>query len=200
MNGKRFTVGLWLIIAISLCAFVVPTRRDVRVTGIAPIEPVNDSWSGNWTVYTFVMEIPVSAFPSNLSSATEVRVTIRSGDTEPTDLRSVYISAQAASGDAYDSASDLTQFLYSGGTDPGTIPSNSTVTSDWLSYDPDETVPLLIAFEVDNSSTLDAMSYGTNTGFTSYTKSGAFQAGTQNRTTFATQNNLCRGITLIEFR
>jgi hypothetical protein len=81
-----------------------------------------------------------------LTPGARVRITVRGSTAASLTLDRIHISQPAASGDAYDSAGDLT--LVTSGV---VVPPNTAVALPLVDYDLDRTRPLLIAFDISSN-------------------------------------------------
>lgn len=100
-------------------------------------------------------------------------------------LDDVFVSQVAASGDAYDSHTDITRITFNGANGT-TIPANGTTWSDWVSYSLDSTKNLIVAMDVGSSTS--GHYAGTISGWNSWYKAATNEAGTQNRSAGYTSN------------
>jgi hypothetical protein len=114
------------------------------------------------------------------AGGTQVRIVLR-GSTTGGDLTldKVTISRLAATGDLYDSDTDLTE-VTSGV--PISIPAGAAVPVGPVNYTLDPTTDLLVAFDVSNTPGQGNLRFGPLTGATSFARSATAEADVQDRT------------------
>lgn len=137
---------------------------------------LNDPGWSNATLRIVVPDTIIS------TSGSLVRVTLQSGSGNSCALSEVWIGEQATSGDAYDMKASTpapAQFLFSGSANI-TIPANSQVVSDALTFAIDETKTYVFGFYI----TAGDIRYKSSvTGTLSKYYTGGNEAGTANATT-----------------
>ncbi len=106
------------------------------------------------------------------ASGTSVAITLRSASAEGLTFTTCRIQEKAASGNAWDFSTTGTTVTFSG-ADGGTISSNSTLTSDTISFTLDKTKNYVVSFYISGSGAFDsARKKTTVSGCTAYTKIG----------------------------
>ena len=127
---------------------------------------------------TIVHVVPASLL---VTSATRVQLLFDGYHAGTYILDSCSISKVAGSGDAWDSASDLTQVFFSGGSESATVPEDGVLLSDPVDYTLDDTVNLMVTCEVrQGTATQIPVNQGV-TGYQMYYKASTAEAQTQNR-------------------
>jgi len=112
------------------------------------------------------------------ASGTQVRISLRGSTVGSLTLDRITISQPAATGDPYDSASDLTD-VASGVI----IPPNTVVTVGPVDYTLDRTKDLLVAFDISNTPGEGNTRFGALTGGDTFVRAATAEAGVQDRTT-----------------
>lgn len=122
--------------------------------------------SNSYAVRNVILSAAFSA------SGTSVAITLRSASAEGLTFTTCRIQEKAAAGNAWDFSTTGTTVTFSG-ADGGTISSNSTLTSDTITFTLDKTKNYVVSFYISGSGSFDsARKKTTVSGCTAYTKIG----------------------------
>lgn len=156
-------------------------------------DPTLTSDGSSVSNYSFRQVITAANLGSN--NGDRLRVTFRSSSANPATITAAYIGAKGASAPNFDGTQ--VQITFNGGSASATIPTNTTLVSDPITYAFDRTKDLVISTELNG-----ALRYVTSsTGYTRYVKNPA--TGEADDTTvsgYSSDTTASYGIDLIETR
>jgi hypothetical protein len=124
--------------------------------------------------YTTRTVIPQTALTLPTGTPTKIRVTLRASSSESYTISGAYIGHKSGT---VNYAAAPGQFLF-GGNAGVTVPANSEVTSDWLTWAYNKTDDLVFGEHCNGGSSSDARARKTGTALTMHLKAAASEAGT----------------------
>lgn len=126
-----------------------------------------DADLSGYNTYAIRQVVPAAAIST---SGTSIKITLQSASSEGLTFTTCRIQEKASSGNAWDFASAGVTVLFSG-VDGGSVPTNSTLTSDATTFALDETKDYVISYYI--SAVADSMrKKTTQSGWTAYFKIG----------------------------
>lgn len=133
--------------------------------------------------YTTIQEFSPAQMPG---AGSAIRFKFSGNSSGSHTIDDVFVSQQAASGDAWDSHSDITRVTFNGGSNGITIGVGEEVWSDWITYAVDDTKTHLVSTYVSSGS----VPYRSDGAHTVYYKAGN-EASTEDRSGYSSAGYLC---------
>jgi len=158
--------------------------------------------NGTWGDRTIRAVATVATYDAGApATATQLRVTIRSGTGGSASWTYIYVGHAAVSGDAYDFDGTQVQLLWSGSASGSITTADTSLTSDAVSYAFDKTKPLVISAYVPgpaNSTNLRSDFGSGVAGFSRNINASGDQAATTDVTGYTTSSSRLEGFPQVE--